>query len=204
MQQRIDKISSKKYQTNIHLLFLVVSCLFEGTTMKKVRYLIGMKSELSVRFSRLKQLISFRLLINLNSEMCEFDKLDKTFTSDLYLILMNCTLRHGDHCWWNLNKRISLTTLFVTPTWLPNLCLLNLKGFVASDQYKLEQRARFCTFDNVGCSAYLIYYLKSILLLVFVQNKALRTYKPLASKLLFSISCFVCLECICVDYPNVK
>ena len=112
MQQRIDKISSKKYQTNIHLLFLVVSCLFEGNTMKKVRYLIGMKSELSVRFSRLKQLISFRLLINLNSEMCEFDKLDKTFTSDLYLILMNCTLRHGDHCWWNLNKRISFFCLW--------------------------------------------------------------------------------------------
>ena len=53
--------------------------------------------QVSVRFSRLKQLISLRFLINLNIEMCEFDEADKTFVSDLYLILMNCTLRHGDH-----------------------------------------------------------------------------------------------------------
>ena len=40
--------------------------------------------QLSVRLSRLKQLIALRLLINL--QLCEFVRPDKTFTSHLYLI----------------------------------------------------------------------------------------------------------------------
>ena len=47
---------------------------------------------------------------------------------------MTCTLRHSGHVGGTWTKKYHEVLLFVAPTWPPNLCLLNLKGLVASHQ----------------------------------------------------------------------